>query len=104
MKTRSCTAAQTAIAALLLCAMCGAAQAKLHDQFPVTVRAADLAPLLLEEERQEEDAARAVAARRQAMIEDCEQNNGTDCAREVDTEMRAEQVQGAGVIRLRRPR
>jgi hypothetical protein len=35
------------------------------------------------------------------MIDDCEQNNGTDCEREADTELRAEMLQGAGVIHLR---
>jgi hypothetical protein len=36
------------------------------------------------------------------MIEDCEQNNGTECEREVETELRAEVLQsGARVIHLR---
>jgi cytochrome c556 len=42
--------------------------------------------------------------RRQKMIEDCEQNFGSevDCTREVDTELRAEALQsGARVIHLR---
>jgi hypothetical protein len=105
MKTRSCKAAQAAIAALLLCAMCGAARAKLHDESPATAAAADLVPLRFDEERADEAAARALEQRRQAMIEDCEQNNGIDCAREVDTELGAELLQGTGgVIHLRRSR
>ena len=42
--------------------------------------------------------------RRQKMIEDCEQNHGSeiDCTRETDTELRAEGLQaGARVIHLR---
>jgi len=35
----------------------------------------------------------AHAERRQRMIDQCEQNNGVDCANEVDTELRAEGVQ-----------
>ena len=51
---------------------------------------------------EEQAAARALAERRQKMIDDCEQNFGTDCEREVDTELRAEGLQsGARVIRLR---
>ena len=45
--------------------------------------------------------------RRQKMIEDCEQNFGSeaDCTREVDTELRAEALQSGGrVIHLRPPR
>ena len=38
-------------------------------------------------------ASEAYAERRQRMIEQCEQNNGIDCANEVDTELRAEGVQ-----------
>ena len=44
--------------------------------------------------------------RRQKMIEDCEQNFGSeaDCTREVDTELRAEALQSGGrVIHLRPP-
>ena len=36
------------------------------------------------------------------MIEDCEQSNGTESEREVDTELRAEALQSGGrVMRLR---
>jgi len=41
------------------------------------------------EDQQNQAAAQAVAERRQKMIEDCEQNNGVDCEREVDTELGA---------------
>jgi hypothetical protein len=103
MRTRSGKAAQAAMAALLLCVVCGAAQATPRDGSLATADTTDVASLLLDQQRADEDAARALAERRQAMIEDCEQNNGTDCAREVDTELRAEQLQGAGVIHLRAP-
>jgi len=65
-------------APLLLCAVFGAAQAQQLYQ-----------PL---------------AERRQKMIDDCEQNFGSeiDCTREVDTELRAEALQSGGrVIHLR---
>jgi hypothetical protein len=59
-------------------------------------------PSLRDEEREEQAAARALAERRQEMIDDCEQNHGIDCEREVDTELRAEGLQwGARVIRIR---
>jgi hypothetical protein len=32
------------------------------------------------------------------MIEECEQNNGIDCTREVDTELRAEAIQRHYVV------
>jgi hypothetical protein len=32
------------------------------------------------------------------MIEQCEQNNGIDCAHEVDTELRAETIQGRHLV------
>jgi hypothetical protein len=38
------------------------------------------------------DDQRANAERRQRMMDQCEQNNGIDCAREVDTELRAEAI------------
>ena len=71
------------IAALLLCAVFGAARAQQAYEPP--------------------DA----AERRQRMIDECEENHGSevDCKREVDTELRAEGWQsGARVIRLRPPR
>jgi hypothetical protein len=42
---------------------------------------------------------RALVERRQHMIEDCEQNNGIDCEREVDTELGAEALQLNGPVR-----
>jgi hypothetical protein len=46
----------------------------------------------------QQQASQAYAERRQRMIEQCEQNNGIDCAREVDTELRAEAVQRDHVL------
>ena len=43
-------------------------------------------------------AAQAYAERRQKMIEGCEQNNGIDCEREVDTELGAEAIQRGGHV------
>ena len=104
MKATSNKAAQVAIAALLLCVDCGAARAKLCDESLATPDTTDAISLLRDQKRADEAADRALAERRQAMIKDCEQNNGIDCAREVDTELGAEQLQGAGVIHLRAPR
>jgi len=90
MKTTSSRAARAAIAALLLCAVFGTARA---EQLYEPAATAD-----------EQAAARALAERRQAMIDDCEQNDGIDCGREVDTELRAEALQsGRRVIHLARP-
>ena len=104
----SSKAVRTAIAALLLCAVFGAARAKQLDELPAPEGAAVQIPALSDEEREEQDAARALAERRQKMIDDCEQNFGTesDCEREVDTELRAEGLLqwGVRVIHLRPPR
>ena len=101
-------AVRTAIAALVLCAVFGAARATLLYDPPATEGAAVLIPSLSDEEREEQAAARALAERRQKMIDDCEQNFGTesDCEREVDTELRAEGLLqwGVRVIHLRPPR
>ena len=81
--------AYLAIPLLALSACFGAARAQQLDQ-----------PLATEEQA----AARALAERRQKMIDDCEQNFGSeeDCTREVDTELRAEALQSGGrVIHLR---
>src|SRR5216684_8970439 len=97
--TPSSKAARAAIAALLLCTVFGEARAtQLYDP-PATEGAAVLIPTLSDEEREEQDAARALAERRQKMIDDCEQNFGTesDCEREVDTELRAEGLLQWGV-------
>ena len=95
--------AYLAIALLALFACFGAARAQQLDQPPATEGAAVLIPTLSDEEREEQDAARALAERRQKMIDDCEQNFGTDCEREVDTELRAEGLLqwGVHVIHLR---
>jgi hypothetical protein len=79
------------MAALLLCAVFTTAQAQQLSEPPTT---------------QEQAAARALAERRQKMIEECQQNFGSeiDCTREVDTELRAEALQSGGrVIHLRPP-
>jgi hypothetical protein len=79
--------ARAALAALLLCTVFTAARAQQVYEPP-----------------EEQAAARALAERRQKMIDDCEQNFGSemDCTREVDTELRAEGLQwGARVIHLR---
>jgi hypothetical protein len=60
-----------------------------------------------DEEREERAAASNLAGRRQEMIDQCEQDHGSeiDCERETDTELRAEGLQsGEYVIRLRSPR
>jgi len=81
--------AYLAIALLALFACFGAARAQQLDEPPAT---------------EEQAAARALAERRQKMIDDCEQNFGSeeDCTREMDTELRAEALQSGGrVIHLR---
>ena len=81
--------ARAAMAALLLCAVFTTAQAQQLYEPPAT---------------EEQAAARALAERRQKMIDDCQQNFGSeiDCTREVDTELRAEALQSGGrVIHLR---
>ena len=51
----------------------------------------------------QQQASQAYAERRLRMIEQCEQNNGIDCAREVDTELRAETIQRHYVVHTMRP-
>jgi len=99
----SSKAARAAIAALLLCALFGEARATQLPEPPASAGAVVLIPSLSDEEREEQAAARALAERRQKMIDDCEQNFGTDCEREVDTELRAEGLLqwGVHVIHLR---
>jgi hypothetical protein len=100
MASASSKPARAAIAALLLCAVFGPARAQQLHEPPVMAAAA--APLLADEEREGQAAARALAERRQKMIDDCEQYNKVDCERQVDTELRAEGLQsGARVIHLR---
>jgi hypothetical protein len=103
------------IAALLLCAVSGAAQAQQAYEPPAAEAAdpldqpsadplsTDQLSSLRDQEREEQDAARPLAERRERMIEECEDNHGSeiDCQREVDTELRAEGLQsGARVIHL----
>jgi hypothetical protein len=81
--------ARAAMAALLLCAVFTTARAEQLYEPSAT---------------EEQAAARALAERRQKMIDDCEQNFGSeiDCTREVDAELRSEALQsGARVIHLR---
>ena len=100
MKTTSSKTARALLAALALCAAFGTARAQELDEAPAT-GALILIPSFLDE-RYEQAAARALAERRQQMIDDCERNHGTECEREVDTELRAEALQSGGrVIRLR---
>ena len=92
------------MAALLLCAVFTAARAQQPYEPPAAGGTVILIPSLSDAEREEQAAARALAERRQKMIDDCEQNFGSemDCTREVDTELRAEGLQwGARVIHLR---
>ena len=49
---------------------------------------------------QERMRALAASQRREQLIQDCERNNGVECDREVDTQLRAEGIQeGRRVIR-----
>jgi TolA-binding protein len=100
MNTTSSKTARAVIAAVVLCASFGAARAEQVYELPSG--AAVMISSFSDEEREGQAAARALAERRQQMIEDCEQNNGTDCEREVDTELRAEALQsGARIIHVR---
>ena len=92
-----------AIPLFALSVFCGAARAEpLYE--PAATAGASVPSLPLSEEELEQQAAlRALAERRQKMIEECEDNFGSeiDCTRETDTELRAEGLQsGAHVIHL----
>jgi hypothetical protein len=50
-----------------------------------------------------QQASEGYAERRQRMIEQCEQNNGIDCAREVDTALRAQAIPRHQVLHTMRP-
>jgi len=92
-------AARLFTTALLLCAFIGVARAQ--EYYPPA--AMDL-PAQAGAERDRQDDERALADRRQKMIEECQQNHGSevDCERETDTELRAEGMRvGASVIHLR---
>ena len=94
--------AYIAIPFLALSACFGSARAEELYEPTATASATVLFPS--PEERAEQAATRALAERRQKMIDDCEQNFGSeiDCTREVDTELRAEALQWGGrVIHLR---
>jgi hypothetical protein len=56
------------------------------------------------ENQQDEADAQADTERRQKMIEDCEQNHGVDCERQVDTELGAEAIQRGGHVIHQMPR
>jgi Spy/CpxP family protein refolding chaperone len=93
-------------AALLLCAVFGAARAGEAYEPPAAANELILVPPRREVER-EGQAARELDERRQKMMDECEQNHGSekDCERETDTELRAEGRQsGARVIHLAPPR
>jgi hypothetical protein len=103
MKLSMATMSTKAIAALLLYAVFGAARAEQAYEPPATAGAAILIPSLRDQEREEQAASRALAERRQRMIDECEQNHGSeiDCERETDTELRAEALPWRSrVIRL----
>jgi len=49
---------------------------------------------------QTQEEAQVRSQRREQLMKDCQRNNGVDCEREVDTQLRAEAIQeGRGVIR-----
>jgi len=86
----------------LAAALSGTARAQDYDPSTATLAR----PAISDAERDRQADERALAERRQKMIEDCEQNHGSeiDCVRETDTELRAEGLQaGARVMRLRPP-
>jgi hypothetical protein len=100
MSDQSKTAGRALLAALLLCAFIGTVRAQESYLPPATMEPAASAA---ERDRQD-DEERHLAERRQKMIDDCEQNHGSevDCERETDTELRAEGMRlGAHVIHLR---
>ena len=100
MSDTSKTAGRALIAALLLCAFIGGVRAQESAPPPAPMDAPSLSPA----ERDRLDDERVIAERRQQMIDDCQQNHGSeiDCTRETDTELRAEGLQqGARVIHLR---
>ena|SRR5258706_16123313 len=93
-----------AISILALAACFGEARAQELDEPPAPAAAAVPIASLGDEQRDQQAADRALAERRQRMIDDCEQNHGSeiDCGREVETELRAEGLQsGSRVIHVR---
>jgi len=98
----SSTATRVLTAALLACAFIGTVRAQESAPPPAFT---DPAPSAAERDRQD-DAQRALADRRERMIDECEQNHGSevDCKRETDTELRAEGLLSRGlVVHLRAP-
>ena len=88
------------IAAVLVCAFIGSVRAQ--ESYPAP--AAMNAPSTTAGERDDQADERALAARRQEMIAECEQNHGSevDCVRETDVELRAEGLR-ARVVHVRPP-
>jgi hypothetical protein len=88
---KALTIAVAASAALLLSGAFRAAHAQEVYEPPATAAAQDRTPFF-DEEHERQAAARALAERRQRMIDECQQNHGSeiDCERETDTELRAE--------------
>jgi hypothetical protein len=101
MSDRSKTASRALILTLLLCAFIGTVRAQ-ESSPPVTTM--EPFPASAAERDRQDDEERALAERREEMIDECEQNHGSevDCERETDTELRAEGLQSrAHVIHLR---
>jgi hypothetical protein len=98
MSDRSKTAGR---ALLLLCAFIGTVHAQESYSTPATM---DPTSASAAERDRQDDEERALAGRKEEMIDECEQNHGSevDCERETDTELRAEGLQSrAHVIHLR---
>jgi hypothetical protein len=81
-----------AIVLLALSACFGTARADQVYEPPVMAGAELPDPYFADRERAEQAAARALAERRQRMIDECIEDHGSelDCKRETDTELRAE--------------
>ena len=89
-------------AAILIALLAFCASARAQQIYVLPDRIAE--QMAADAEAREATQARALAERRQRMIDECEANHGEeeDCVREVDTELRAEAMQtGARVIHLR---
>ncbi len=98
MSAKSKSASRALIATLLFGAFIGAVRAQ--EQFtPAGIPGTSLP----DPQRQAQES--ALAERRQTMIDECEQNHGTeiDCVRETETELRAEGLQRGGLVIHLRP-
>ena len=86
---------------IALLALCGMSAAHADDAYVLPDAAA--VEIVAADQQRAAVEARALAERRQRMIDRCVANHGyeEDCVREVDTELRAE---GSRVIHLRAPR